>query len=84
MFEEKPPHSLESTVHPSLRGFASLGWIGLKGEYIWSVTGHVLVMDMDRGRICHPWLVLAYEWPHRDEEGAEEYFLPTFWDQLLA
>ena len=45
-----------------LRRFCPLGWIAEKRES-WHWTGHALVMDMDRGRDRHPWVVLASEWP---------------------
>lgn len=50
-----------------LRRFCPLGWIAQKrGEHSWDLTGHALVMDMDRGRDRHPWIVLASQWPSDD------------------
>jgi len=50
-----------------LRRFCPLGWIAQKrGEYSVDLTGHALVMDMDRGRDHHPWIVLASQWPNDD------------------
>lgn len=56
-----------------LRRFCPLGWIAEKREYGWHLTGHVLVMDMDRGRDHHPWVVLASQWP--SSNGDPESFV---------
>lgn len=62
----------ESEFDPSEEGernkltrFWPLGWPiytyeKAQPEY----TGHVLVMDMDKGRNRHPWLVIASSWPN--------------------
>lgn len=43
-----------------LRRFASLGWVVAWCEWNadWRLTGHVLLMDMGRGRDHHPWISL--------------------------
>lgn len=62
---------------PVLRRLVVLGWLlinvdrkpdwdGEVGEE-WVKTGHLLVIDVDRGRECHPWLVLAREFEERTE-----------------
>ena len=51
-----------------LRRFISLGYIMMKKPHReWEKTGHVLVLDADRGRNCHPWIVLASKWESDDE-----------------
>lgn len=58
------------TDDKKLRRFTSLGWVMQKfGDGTWEMMGHVLVMDMDRGRDRHPWIVLAHEWTNNDGEG---------------
>lgn len=42
---------------------------GQAWEVAWECTGHVLVMDMERGRDHHPWIVLASEWHDLIGEG---------------
>ncbi|KAK3170770.1 hypothetical protein OEA41_002852 [Lepraria neglecta] len=72
-------HQINMVIKPSedrkLRRFASLGWImtAVDGSH-WDYTGHVLVIDMDRGRQHHPWIVLAHEWPNEEDEGEERDF----------
>lgn len=62
--------SLKPVYDQQLRRFVSLGWVFRKfDDGMWEMTGHVLVMDMDRGRDRHPWIVLAHEWPNNDNEG---------------
>ena len=34
-------------------------------------TGHVLVLDADHGRKCHPWIVLAHEWEMENWEDMD-------------
>jgi len=68
------PDKQRQMVRPSedaeLRRFASLGWvIHVRPNGSWSKTGHALVMDMDEGRDCHPWLVLASHWPSEFEDA---------------
>ncbi len=56
-----------------LRRFCPLGWIAQKrGEHTWDLTGHALVMDMDRGRDHHPWIVLASQWPDVNGDQPEK------------
>lgn len=56
-----------------LRRFCPLGWIALKrGEHNWDLTGHALVMDMDRRRDHHPWMVLASQWPDVNGDQPEK------------
>lgn len=73
-----PSDMMQPNKDKKLRRFASLGWVVkksiTKGRIIWTTTGHVLVMDMDRGRDHHPWFVLAHEWPNDDNEGSQEDF----------
>lgn len=42
-------------------------------------TGFVLVMDMEKGRDRHPWLVLASEWPADEElpDGDLTFYAPA-------
>jgi len=57
-----------------LRRFCPLGWIAQKrGEHNWDLTGHALVMDMDRGRDHHPWIVLASQWPDANGDQPEKF-----------
>ena len=46
------------------RGAGGQAW-----EVAWECTGHVMVMDMERGRDHHPWIILASEWPDLIGEG---------------
>lgn len=57
-----------------LRRFCPLGWIAQKrGEHNWDLTGHALVMDMDRGRDRQPWIVLASKWPNWNGDDPERF-----------
>lgn len=68
---EMPPNEeylFNADTDPVLRRFISLGYITMlmpHGE--WVKTGHVLVLDADCGRNCHPWIVLASRWDSEDE-----------------
>lgn len=71
---DEPYTMVETEPEDRLHRLASLGWvIQVESDGSWRKTGHVLVMDMDKGRKRHPWLVLASEWP-ADIEEAEEGF----------
>ncbi|KAI4188236.1 MAG: hypothetical protein L6R41_002275 [Letrouitia leprolyta] len=51
---------------PVLRRFREIGNIKIKlPGRDWEMTGHVLVMDLDRDR--HPWLILARTWDTHEE-----------------
>lgn len=63
-----------------LRRFLTLGHIMIMVKNKWIKTGHVLVLDADHGRKCHPWIVLATEWSIEDEAAAvlgEETWITT-------
>lgn len=53
-----------------LRRFLTLGHLTVVLKGRWVKTGHVLVLDADNGRGCHPWIVLASEWEIEDEAAA--------------
>lgn len=69
-------------VGPMLRRFVPLGWLMISDfteaqgrwdpSHYWEMSGHVLVIDADRGRECHPWLVLANEWESDDSSDWED------------
>jgi len=61
---------VNSSEDTKLRRVVSLGWvIHVRPNGSWNKTGHALVMDMDKGRDRHPWLVLASHWPSEFEDA---------------
>lgn len=36
------------------------------------MSGHVLSIDADRGRECHPWIMLAKKWESEDLFDCED------------
>ncbi|KAG6991316.1 hypothetical protein G7Y79_00053g087990 [Physcia stellaris] len=62
-------YKFNARTDPVLRRFISLGYITMMTPHGgWAMTGHVLVLDADHGRNCHPWIVLAAKWDSDDEE----------------
>lgn len=64
-----------------LRRLVSLGWLAQLDDGMWTKTGHVLVADMEAGRDCQPWIVLASKWPNDtgevDESGDDYIYAPA-------
>lgn len=51
----------------TLRRFQEVGYILMQSrDGSWAMTGHVMVLDLDRDR--HPWLILARSWWDNDDE----------------
>lgn len=77
-------HPSETTIHPRgdqiLRRFRDIGLLMIESQQrrgIWEMTGHVLVIDLDRDR--HPWLILAKTWDDtrlEDWEGGGSFTAP--------
>ncbi|KAI4188232.1 MAG: hypothetical protein L6R41_002271 [Letrouitia leprolyta] len=62
----------ETAIDPAddqiLRRFVDIGSLLIQPDArgYWQMTGHVVVIDLDRDR--HPWLILAKEWCDNDED----------------
>lgn len=55
-----------------LRRWCAIGGLAYKYGDEFRLTGYVLVMDMDKDRNHHPWLILASEWPDLNNDGDDE------------
>lgn len=67
--------------HTRLRRVWPLGWIATyHGDDYWIKTGHVLVINMDRGRDRHPWIILAESWLDHNGEGGDDGDVVEDWD----
>ena len=62
-----------ATEDDTLRRFISLGYVLMMIDGDWIKTGHVLVLDADHKRQCHPWFVLVTEWKTDDENYILEF-----------
>ncbi|KAL8936803.1 MAG: hypothetical protein Q9211_004011 [Gyalolechia sp. 1 TL-2023] len=51
-----------------LRRFWEVGYILWNMGTGWKKTGHVLVLDVEKGRDRHPWIMLAKTWETDDDE----------------
>ena len=68
--------SSEGRPKEVLSRFWPLGYLSYRrGEDYFVRTGHVLVMDMERGRDHHPWIVLASDWSDINEGGDDGMYL---------
>ena len=66
----------------ALRRLFCIGYLLIQIPYKdWVKTGHVVVIDFDHNRKCHPWVVLANEWETDDYnwfvEHDTEYCVPA-------
>ena len=69
---QEGPQSVHANSDKILRRIWPIGYIVLNpGEDYWKYTGHVLVLDMDKDRDRHPWIVLASHWPDINREGPQ-------------
>ncbi|KAL8950108.1 MAG: hypothetical protein Q9222_003835 [Ikaeria aurantiellina] len=69
--EGHPPEGQLHLVSPQdnvLRRFWEVGLIMKKWRGWWIRTGHVLVIDVEKGRERHPWIILASEWETDEDE----------------
>ncbi|KAL8722991.1 MAG: hypothetical protein Q9225_000607 [Loekoesia sp. 1 TL-2023] len=75
------PSSGTSSRQPSskddgiLRRFWEVGYILMGTGTEWVKTGHVMVIDVDKGRDRHPWIILAKEW-ETDEDDPQTIVAP--------
>lgn len=74
--EAESEGSSEGRPKEVLSRFWPLGYLSYRhSEGHFERTGHVLVMDMERDRDHHPWVVLASEWADINGDGSDGMYL---------